>query len=93
MELFKKTHIDFIHWRYVPIMMSLCIVAFSSAAIIIKGFNYSIEFTGGALIQVTYKNDVTLQQVREAIAPGAAPAKDAALLCQRPPRGRSRVPR
>ena len=54
MEIFKKPNIDFIGLRWYPIGASVLVVAVGLAAIAIKGFNYSIEFTGGSLIQVSF---------------------------------------
>jgi preprotein translocase SecF subunit len=54
MEIFKKPNIDFIGLRWFPIGASILVVAIGLGAIAIKGFNYSIEFTGGALIQVSF---------------------------------------
>lgn len=54
MELFQKPNIDFIHHRWIPIGASIAVVVLSLASIATKGFNYSIEFTGGSLIQVSF---------------------------------------
>jgi preprotein translocase subunit SecF len=54
MELFKKPNIDFIGLRWYPIGASILVMVLSLASIAIKGFNYSIEFTGGSLIQVSF---------------------------------------
>lgn len=54
MELFKKPDIDFIGLRWFPIGLSCLVVAGGLAAMAVKGFNYSIEFTGGTLLQVSY---------------------------------------
>ena len=54
MELFKKPNIDFVGLRWYPIGASILVVTLGLAAIAIKGFNYSIEFTGGSLIQVSF---------------------------------------
>ncbi len=54
MELFKKPDIDFIGLRWIPIGISAVVVVGGLAAMAIKGFNYSIEFTGGSLLQVSY---------------------------------------
>ena len=54
MELFNKPNIDFIHHRWIPIGASIAVMVLSLASIAIKGFNYSIEFTGGSLIQVSF---------------------------------------
>ena len=54
MELFKKPDIDFIGLRWIPIGLSCVVVVGGLAAMAFKGFNYSIEFTGGSLLQVSY---------------------------------------
>jgi preprotein translocase subunit SecF len=54
MEIFQKPNIDFIGLRWYPIGASVLVVVLGLAAIGIKGFNYSIEFTGGSLIQVSF---------------------------------------
>jgi preprotein translocase subunit SecF len=54
MEIFKKPDIDFIGLRWYPIGASILVVTIGLAAIAVKGFNYSIEFTGGSLIQVSF---------------------------------------
>src|ERR1039458_3949944 len=54
MEIFHKPNIDFIGLRWYPIGASLLVVARGVNAISVKGFNYSIEFTGGSLIQVSF---------------------------------------
>lgn len=54
MEIFHKPNIDFIHHRWIPIGASIIVVAFGIASMATKGFNYSIEFTGGALLQVSF---------------------------------------
>ncbi|HXT00979.1 MAG TPA: protein translocase subunit SecF [Elusimicrobiota bacterium] len=54
MEIFHKPNIDFIGLRWYPIGASILVVTIGLAAIAIKGFNYSIEFTGGSLIQVSF---------------------------------------
>ena len=63
----EKPHIDFIGWRWLPISCSFIILFGGLAVCLTKGFNYSIEFTGGALLQVTFKNPVTLNDVRSAL--------------------------
>lgn len=69
MELFKKPNIDFIGLRWVPIGCSVVVMALSLASIATKGFNYSIEFTGGTLLQISFPLDskVDVDGVRTAL--------------------------
>ena len=69
MELFKKPNIDFIGLRWIPIGCSVVVLALSLASIAIKGFNYSIEFTGGTLLQISFPagSKVHVDGVRKAL--------------------------
>ena len=69
MELFKQPNIDFIGKRWIPIGCSLVVMALSLASIATKGFNYSIEFTGGTLLQVSFPADskIHVDGVRKAL--------------------------
>lgn len=69
MELFKKPNIDFIGHRWIPIGCSMVVISLSLASMAFKGFNYSIEFTGGTLLQVSFPADsgVKVEGVRKAL--------------------------
>ena len=68
MELFHKPSIDFVGNRRIPLAIALTIVLGSLAAIAVKGFNYSIEFTGGTLLQVAFPKPVEVGELRSAMA-------------------------
>jgi preprotein translocase SecF subunit len=69
MEIFKKPNIDFIGLRWYPIGVSAFVVIGGLAVMAIKGFNYSIEFTGGSLLQVSFPADakIDVDGVRRAL--------------------------
>ena len=69
MELFKKPNIDFIGLRWYPIGASILVMALSIGVMAIKGFNYSIEFTGGTMLQISFPADskVHVDGVRKAL--------------------------
>lgn len=69
MELFKKPNIDFIGIRWIPIGCSMVVISLSLASMAFKGFNYSIEFTGGTLLQVSFPagSDAKVEGVRKAL--------------------------
>jgi len=69
MELFKKPNIDFIGIRWIPIGVSIAVITASLACMAIKGFNYSIEFTGGTLLQISFPagSDVKVEGVRKSL--------------------------
>jgi preprotein translocase subunit SecF len=69
MELFKKPSIDWIGNRWIPIGFSVVVMVLSVASIATKGFNYSIEFTGGTLVQISFPagSPVHVDGVRKAL--------------------------
>ena len=65
MEFFKKeTSIDFVGLRFLAFALSLLLIAASITSIATRGFNFSIDFTGGVLLQVAYPGPVELEPVR-----------------------------
>jgi len=68
MEIFQKPNIDFIKWRRIPIVISLAIISGGLIMIIAKGFNYSIEFTGGTLLQVRFDHAVSVGDIRAGLS-------------------------
>ena len=69
MEFFKKqTHIDFIGRRRLPIAVSILLVIGTLVALYTKGLNFGLDFTGGTLVELSYKEPVQVAQVRKQLA-------------------------
>jgi preprotein translocase subunit SecF len=61
-------YFDFMKWRKVTVGISIILVAISLLIIGMKGLNYSIDFLGGAEIQVNVLNrSLTREQLQETI--------------------------
>ena len=67
MELFHKPNIDFVGFRRIPIGISLVILFGGMLTIAVKGFNYSIEFTGGTALQVAFSKPIDMGAMRSAL--------------------------
>ncbi len=68
MQLFhQKTQIDFLGLRYKCFVISGLLLGTSLVSLVIWGVKYSIDFTGGTTVQVTFNQPVEVQAVRTAI--------------------------
>jgi preprotein translocase subunit SecF len=78
LRILHDTHIDFIRlWRHAALVMMVFILP-ALVLIPISGFNYSIEFTGGTLMQVGFKQQPDVAQVRTALTQGGVPGAEIA---------------
>jgi preprotein translocase subunit SecF len=69
MQLIKsKKTIDFMGKRRLAILLSTVLLVISLAALITRGLNFGIDFTGGTLIEVGYPQAVELEPIRAALA-------------------------
>jgi preprotein translocase subunit SecF len=67
-EIVRNSNIDFIGKRKYGFIFSAVVVAISLLLILVKGPNFGIDFTGGALLQVRFENPVSTAELRNALA-------------------------
>ena len=67
MKFFGKTRIDFMSIRHRAMIVSTVVNLIGIAAIVFLGFSYGLDFSGGTLIEVNYKEPADLAQVRTAL--------------------------
>lgn len=78
MQLFKKTNIDFIGKRFVAFAVSFVLLASGIVSLVIKGGpKLGIDFTGGTLVQLGFKSDLSIKDLRSLL--GEKGFKDAEL--------------
>ena len=46
-------------------MIALALIALGIASLLVRGLNFGIDFSGGTLVEVSYKDSVTVEKVRE----------------------------
>ena len=69
MQLIKdKLSIDFMGKRRFAMLLSIVLVTVSLVALVSKGLNFGIDFTGGTLIEVGYPEAVELEGIRASLA-------------------------
>jgi preprotein translocase subunit SecF len=67
LRLFANAHYDFIKWRGWAYGLTALIIIPGFALFFVHGLNYSIEFTGGTLVQVETMQPVGPSKLREAL--------------------------
>jgi len=66
-EIVRNANIDFIGKRKYGFIFSAVVIALSLLLILLKGPNFGIDFTGGALMQVRFENPVSTAELRGAL--------------------------
>jgi preprotein translocase subunit SecF len=66
-HLFSNTHFDFIGVRRYAYILTAAFFIPGLVLLLVRGLNYSIEFTGGTLVQVTSKVPVDVGTLRHAL--------------------------
>lgn len=67
LRIFHNTKFDFIRWWRVAVGLTVAFIALGVGSLAIKGVNYSIEFTGGTLKQLSFKTPTDAGQIRAAM--------------------------
>lgn len=69
MEFFhRQTHFDFIGTRYIPITISAILITATIISLFVRGLNFGLDFTGGTVIELSYKDAASVGQIRDDLA-------------------------
>ncbi len=68
MSLKARTNIDFMSYRWLGLLLSLVLVTASSVSLAIRGLNFSVDFTGGTLVELAYEQPADLNAIRTTLA-------------------------
>ena len=64
---YKEFNFDFMGKVKPAVALTTLLVLISVGASLIKGFNFGVDFTGGTLVELGYKTEPDLNQIREAL--------------------------
>lgn len=72
-NLINNTSIDFIGRQRVAMMLSAALIVIALLAILIRGLNLGVDFTGGYTIEVGYQEAPNLETIRSAMTAAELP--------------------
>ncbi|HEX2779287.1 MAG TPA: protein translocase subunit SecF [Gemmatimonadaceae bacterium] len=67
LRIFHNTQYDFIRWWKTAVILTALFVVAGLGSLIVKGINYSIEFTGGTLMQLEFNQPPNIADIRAAV--------------------------
>lgn len=68
MRILKSNlNLDIMGKRKIALVFSAVVLLISIAALVVRGLEFGIDFTGGTLIEVGYEEDVSLDSVRQVL--------------------------
>ena len=67
MQILKNPHIDYLRWKWPALAVSAVIIIAGLAVIFTRGIPMGIEFAGGTAVVAEFEQDVSLDQVRDAV--------------------------
>ena len=62
------THIDFLRWRKLAMIWSVVVLLIAIIALLVRGMNLGLDFTGGTVLEVQYPQPVEIPKIRETLA-------------------------
>ena len=67
LRIFHDTRYDFIRWWKTAVIITALFVVAGLGSLAVKGINYSIDFTGGTLMQLQFKQPPNVGDIRAAV--------------------------
>lgn len=66
-QLFRPTNFDFLLHRHLAMYASIALIVISLGSVLVQGLKLGIDFTGGTLLEVGFKESANLSEVRSAL--------------------------
>lgn len=65
MELFpSNSNFNFMRWRHVSLAIAAIVMFIAIGAMVVKGFNFALDFTGGYETEIQFSKPVNVEQLR-----------------------------
>ncbi len=63
-----NTNIDFLRWRKLAMGWSIAVLVIAVGALLVRGMNLGLDFTGGTVLEVQYPQPVEIPWVRDTLS-------------------------
>lgn len=62
-----NTNVNFMGWRNIALILSIVVTIASISLVAVRGLNLGVDFVGGQQIQVTFKQNAPIEEVRSTV--------------------------
>ena len=76
MEIVKNPKVDWLGLKWIFISISLILTVIAGVSIMLGGLNLGVDFTGGTLVYVKFKEEPQLERIREILSEAALQAEE-----------------
>ena len=76
MEIVKNPNVDWLGLKWIFISISLVLMAIVGVSLVRGGLNLGVDFTGGTLVYVKFKEEPQLDRIRETLSEAALQAEE-----------------
>jgi preprotein translocase subunit SecF len=76
MDIVKNPKVDWLGLKWIFISISLILTVIAGVSIVLGGLNLGVDFTGGTLVYVKFKEEPQLERIREILSEAALQAEE-----------------
>ena len=76
MDIVKNPNVDWLGLKWIFISISLILMVIAGVSVVLGGLNLGVDFTGGTLVYVKFKEEPQLERIRETLSEAALQAEE-----------------
>ena len=76
MDIVKNPKVDWLGLKWIFISISLILTVIAGVSVVLGGLNLGVDFTGGTLVYVKFKEEPQLERIREMMSEAALQAEE-----------------